>query len=210
MEHYLGIFQINRYLIIFGILSTVFAWTAVSHAAGLSASHHIQIELVPAEMKLDGRDEITLKPNGFKVLEFSLSERVSQLKVEVNQEPRNFDFKNGRLRLSLEPDEQINDVQVTISYSGIFDDPVPVRPVNTDNPGFGVTGTISEMGSFLLAGAGWYPELVDSKATYRVEVRAPAGLIAVTAGQSLGHVTENGKTVSKWHVNYLYINLKLL
>ena len=62
-----------------------------------------------------------------------------------------------------------------------------MRPVNTDNPGFGVTATISKQGSFLLAGAGWYPELVDSQATYKLTVTAPSGLIAVTAGRSLGH-----------------------
>ena len=93
-------------------------------------------------------------------------------------------------------------MQVGIHYWAIFDDPVPVRPINTDNPGFGVNVTISQKGSFLLAGAGWYPELVGSTATYRVTVTAPSGQIAVTAGRSLGHRTENGKTVSAWEVKY--------
>ncbi|MCP5050515.1 MAG: M1 family metallopeptidase, partial [bacterium] len=129
--------------------------------------------------------------------------------MEVNRNPRNFNFENGRLGLNLEADEQFHNVQVSIHYSAIFDDPVPVRPINTDNPGFGVTATISQKGGFLLAGAGWYPELVDSVATYRVEVSAPAGLIAVTAGRSLGYVTENGKTVSAWEVKYPVEGLSL-
>jgi hypothetical protein len=187
----------------------VITWAAGSKAAELEAAHHIQIELFPAEMKLAGSDNITVKTNGVDFLEFHLSEHISQLKLEVNRNERNFDFENGRLRLSLEPDEQSNDVQVTVYYSAKFDDPVPVRPVNTDNPGFGVTGTISEKGCFLLSGAGWYPELVNSRATYKVDVRAPAGLIAVTAGRSLGHLTENGKTVSKWEVNYPIEGLSL-
>ena len=54
----------------------------------------------------------------------------------------------------------------------------------------------------MLAGAGWYPELINSRATYRVTVEAPAGLIAVTAGRSRGHSTENEKTVSIWEVDY--------
>ena len=82
-------------------------------------------------------------------------------------------------------------------------------PLNTDNPGYGVSGTISKKGSFLLAGAGWYPELRGSRATYKVEVTAPAGLIAVTAGRSLGHSNANGKTISIWEVNYPVEGLSL-
>ena len=196
-----SIFRFKHGLKIFVILLTIFACVAASQAAGLNAAHRIQVELVPDEMRLKGSDDITIQTNGIQVLEFRLSERISKLKVEVNQNPRNFNFENGRLGLNLEADEQFHDVQVSIHYSAIFDDPVPVRPVNTDNPGFGVNATISQKGSFLLAGAGWYPELVGSVATYRVEVSAPAGLIAVTAGRSLGSVTENGKTVSAWEVN---------
>ena len=84
-----------------------------------------------------------------------------------------------------------------------------MRPVNTDNPGFGVTATISEQGSFLLAGAGWYPELVDSQATYKLTVTAPSGLIAVTAGRSLGHKINGEKTISGWEVNYPVEGLSL-
>jgi hypothetical protein len=209
METCSAMFRFKHGLKIFVILLTIFSCAAASQAAGLNAAHHIQVELVPDEMRLNGRDDITIQTHGIQVLEFRLSERISQLKVEVNQNPRNFNFENGRLGLNLEVDEQFHDVQVSIHYSAIFDDPVPVRPVNTDNPGFGVTATISQKGSFLLAGAGWYPELVDSVATYRVEVSAPAGLIAVTAGRSLGHVTENGKTVSAWEVNYPVEGLSL-
>ena len=177
-------------------------WSTVSQAAEIIAAHNLQIELVPAEMKLIGRDDMTVKTDGAAELVFRVSQKMVQIKVVVNNDQRDFKIHNGRLRLNLDPHEQTADLHIRIEYSGIFDDPVPVRPVNADNPGFGVTGTISPRGTFLLAGAGWYPELINSRATYRVAVKAPAGLIAVTAGRSRGHKTQNGQTVSIWEVDY--------
>ena len=194
--------QFMRCLEILAFSLTMLIWGAVSQAAELKATHHIRIELIPDEAKLIGRDDIAIKTDDSQALVFSLSKNLTQLKVEVDGKPRNFEFKDGRLRINLAVSEQNADTQVSILYAGIFDDPVPVRPVNTDNPGYGVTGTISAKGSFLLAGAGWYPELLDSRPTYRITVSAPAGMIAVTAGRSRGRVTENGKTLSDWEVDY--------
>jgi hypothetical protein len=194
---------------ILGILLGIFSCAVISQAAGLSAAHHIQIELIPSAEKLISRNNISVKTNGTEVLEFRIAERATRIEVQVNKHPRNFNFENGRLRLTLKPAERSGELQVTIQYTAKFDDPVPENPINTDNPGFGVTATISQKGSFLLAGAGWYPELVDGQASYRVTVTAPAGMIAVTAGRSLGHGIKNGKTVSDWEVNYPVEGLSL-
>jgi hypothetical protein len=202
MKKHRNISSLKRYLLFLGVFSVLIASTAASQAADLSAAHHLQIELIPAKKKLIGRDDITIKTDNTGILAFRVSENLTQIKVIVGNDQRNFELHNGRLLLRLKPHEQSAELQIRIQYSGIFDDPVPVRPVNTDNPGYGVTGTISPKGSFLLAGAGWYPELINSQATYRVTVEAPAGLIAVTAGRSRGHSTENEKTISIWQVDY--------
>lgn len=196
-------------LIIIWILLGVLGGAVISEAAALSASHHIQIELFPAEMRLTGRNDITIKSHDTEVLEFKLSERATQVTVTVDKNPRDFQFENGRLRIGLKPGEQNGEVRVSVRYSAKFDDPVPIHPVNMDNPGFGVSATISERGSFLLAGAGWYPELLDCRATYRLTVTAPLGLISVTAGRSLGHRINNGKTISSWEVTYPVEGLSL-
>jgi hypothetical protein len=209
MKHYSGKFQHKLYLLLSGILLVIFGFAASPQASELRAHHNLRIELYPATSQLTGVDDITIQSEATRVLEFRISERVSQLKVALNKQPRNFDFKNGRLKLILEPQEQSSDLQVTIHYAAIFDDPVPLRPVNADNPGYGVEATISEKGSFLLAGAGWYPELMNSRATYRLNVSGPDGLIAVTAGRLLGHKTDQGKTVSSWEVNYPVEGLSL-
>ena len=191
-----------RYQKIVAFSLTILLWGAVSQAAELIAAHNLQVELVPTEMKLIGRDDITIETDGTGILAFRVSESLTQIQVIVDNDQRDFEFNDGRLLLNLKPHEQSAELHIRIHYTGIFDDPVPLRPVNTDNPGYGVTGTISPEGSFLLAGAGWYPELIDSRASYRVTVNAPAGLIAVTAGRSRGHITENGKTISTWEVDY--------
>ena len=209
MRHDSGKLLTTRYLILTGVLLGIVAFAAVSRATGLRAHHNLQIELFPAAGKLTGIDEIAIRSDAARVLEFQISERASQLKVEVNKKSHNFNFEKGRIKLTLEPKEQSSDLLVTIYYAAIFDDPVPVRPANADNPGYGVTATISEKGSFLLAGAGWYPELAGSQATYRIKATAPAGLIAVTAGRSLGHKTDQGQTESTWEVNYPVEGLSL-
>lgn len=202
-------FRLKTNLALAGIVWAMCAFATGPQAAELRAHHDLQVELDPAANRLTGIDDITLTAPDTGILEFRLSERVSPLKVEVNHQPRAFSFNGGRLKLALEPGDPPSDLPVSIHYAGIFDDPVPVRPVNTDNPGYGVSATISSQGSFLLAGAGWYPDLAGSRATYRLTVRAPAGQIAVTAGRSLGHVTSGGQTESSWQVDYPVDGLSL-
>ena len=98
---------------------------------------------------------------------------------------------------------------MTVTYAVRFDDPVPVMPANADNPGYGVSGTITPAGTLLLDGAGWYPYLDADRTTYRLRVEAPAGTVAVTAGRSLGHMTDGDRTVSTWEVDYPVRGLSL-
>ncbi|UCD81630.1 MAG: hypothetical protein JSW26_09475, partial [Desulfobacterales bacterium] len=85
------------YLKIFAFSLTMLVWGAVSQAAELNARHHIQIELIPDESKLIGKDDIAIKANGSQTLVFRLSENLTQIKVDVDGNPQDFDFKGGRL-----------------------------------------------------------------------------------------------------------------
>ena len=174
---------------------------SVSPASELGARHRLQIEIFPQEQKLRAIDQISIEKNPGDGLDFKLSHRAEQIEVMVNDTPREIDFKNGRLSVRLAADEKDKELRISIRYAAIFDDPVPVRPVNADNPGYGVSATISEVGSFLLAGSGWYPQWMAGRSIYRLKVIAPAGMIAVTAGELKGHVTQNDKTESTWLVN---------
>jgi hypothetical protein len=166
-----------------------------------NADHQLRVELFPEQQMLKAVDQITIEKSPGSTLDFTLSRRAEQIEVTVNGRPREFDFKDGRLRLGLTVAEKSKKIRITIRYTAVFDDPVPIRPVNADNPGYGVSATISEHGSFLLAGSGWYPQWDDGQSRYALNVIAPQGMLAVTAGQSKGHVTGNGKTESTWMIS---------
>jgi hypothetical protein len=90
---------------------------------------------------------------------------------------------------------------VDLDYTCVFTDPAPEMPVNTDNPGYGVSGTISPRGTLLLGGAGWYPAVSGAQETINLAVDAPLGIRAVTAGRDLGATTQDGFTRSAWQID---------
>ena len=170
-------------------------------AAALRVAHDLSVELIPSAHMLVGHDRMNIRVDDRRKLVFALSERVIQVRVEVEGRPRTFTFSNSELEIPLEPDERRRTVEAVIVYEAAFNDAVPVQHLNTDNPGFGVTASISEAGTFLLSGAGWYPDLVDGQDTFVLKVKAPEGVVAVTAGLSLGHTTRDGKTLSEWRIH---------
>jgi len=174
---------------------------SVCLAAEPNARHDLRVELSLQEKRLRAVDEITIEKSPTDRLDFNLTRRAENLEAAVNGQLRKIDFTDGRLRVRLAESEKDQKIRVTIRYAAVFDDPVPVRPLNADNPGFGVSATISEHGSFLLAGSGWYPEWVEGQSNYTLKVIAPAGMIAVTAGRSKGHLNQNGKTQSTWLIS---------
>ncbi len=178
-------------------------------AAALQVTHDLSIELAPSAHMLMGHDRMSIRVDDRHKLMFTLSERVTQIRVETDGNPRTFKFSNSELEIPLESDERRRTIEVVVAYEAVFNDPVPVQPLNTDNPGFGVTASISSAGTFLLPGAGWYPDLVDGQDSFMLRVKAPDGVIAVTAGQCLGHVTRDGRTLSEWRIDHAARGLAL-
>jgi hypothetical protein len=170
-------------------------------AGSLPVEHRLEVELHPSAHLLSGRDVMRVAVDDRRKLMVGLSDRVTHLQVEIDGRPKAFRFVNAELEIPLEPEERRRVLEVVVTYEAVFNDPIPLSPLNTDNPGFGVTGSISEHGVFLLAGAGWYPDVVDGADLFPlVRVKAPAGMLAVTSGASLGHVQRDGATISEWEV----------
>ncbi len=170
-------------------------------ASPLTAHHDLQVSLFPESQRLIGFDRIAVEPvtQAF-VVELAPRVEVQTLTVEGRSQP----IRRKGFELVVSPPIGVTPkggrMTIEIRYEAVFDDPVPAFPVNTDNPGFGVTGVISEKGSFLQAGAGWYPEVRGSRATFAVEINGPPGVIGVTSGRSLGHETRGGRTFTRWEV----------
>jgi hypothetical protein len=172
-----------------------------AETGAMTAHHNLWVRLFPSEGRLTGTDNIVISTEEeTSILSLFLSEKASVTEVTLNSRNPDFSFQYGWLSIPLSSHDRSGRIRVEIRYECIFQDPTPVLPLNTDNPGYGVTGTISKDGSFLMAGAGWYPDISSRHSTYTIRVEAPAGILAVTAGKPLGHETANGTTLSEWEV----------
>jgi hypothetical protein len=170
-----------------------------------SVSHELDIHLHPEQRLLEGVDTITISGGEGERLRIRLAQEADIREVAVNDRPAEYRFEGGKLTVFLDGKEagaggdSVN--RITVAYSAVFDDPYPENPVNTDNPGYGVTGIISGKGVFLLAGSGWYPAVDGVKARFSIRVTAPQGMVAVTAGRSMGRRAGNGRTISLWQID---------
>jgi hypothetical protein len=181
----------------------------VQSAFAVSVHHDLNISIHPRENRLTGIDNMEVRLEAAAAINFILTEKAGQIEAQVNGKPAKLVSDGSKHRIPLKVDQRAGLIRVKLMYSAVFDDPVPNLPVSFDNPGFGVTGTISDKGAFLLSGAAWYPEVVNSRATYKLQVEAPAGIIAVTAGRSLGTKTRNGLSTSTWEINHPVRGLSL-
>lgn len=182
------------------VIAASLIWAATA-AAG-QVHHDLALTLEPEAGRISAQGRIRVDPRGAAHIDFSLTENASNLTIRKNGRPADFRRDGYRIRLPLASGERSAPVELNVSYAAVFRDPVPRRPVNTDNPGYGVSGTISETGTLLLAGSRWYPHFEAADATYRIRVEAPAGILAVTAGRSLGHRVEDGRSISEWQVDH--------
>jgi hypothetical protein len=193
--------KILTFLVIFAAIGLWFPFS-LSAESGQSVHHDLKIVLHPLENRLSGFDTLTVDARDSSSLGFLLSQTASVRSVSVSGKSRASVFKNGQLLIPLESNDRKGPLTLSIEYSASFHDPVPDAFANTDNPGYGVTGIISDRGTFLQAGAGWYPEITGSRSTFRLMVEAPAGTLAVTSGRCLGHKTKDGRTFSEWETEF--------
>lgn len=181
-----------------------------SHANGLANPHHdLKIVLFPEAGRLSGVDAVTVPSGRAGALVFELARSGTVHSVEVDGTARPYTLQDGRLQVPVPDRKASAPCLIVINYTASFTDRPPETPANTDNPGYGVVGVISDAGLFLQAGSGWYPELPGTPATYDLSVDAPAGVVAVTAGRSLGHETKGNRTFSVWRVDQLLPSLAL-
>lgn len=168
-------------------------------AASPKLHHELTVRLDPSDHRLSAIDRVTMQGLDRDRLLFFLAGHLKVTRVTLDGESIDFRFWRGRLTVPISPGP--SEQQLVIAYEGVFNDTVDVQPLNTDNPGFGVTGTIQPQGTLLLSGAGWYPRGMVADTTYTIEVNAPPGVLAVIAGRALGHTTVKGRSLSRWAVD---------
>lgn len=164
--------------------------------------HDLSVVLSPEEGLLRAVDTITITTWKGSRATFSLSRNARVTSVSVDGKERSLLSGNGPLTIAHDGKPDGKPTVVRIAYEGTFRDPTPEDPVNTEDPSFGVAGTISPGGVFLSDGADWYPEVTERGATFRVRVEAPEGFEAVTAGKRIRRETTGGRTFSEWETSY--------
>jgi len=162
--------------------------------------HDLTVRLEPEKHLLLGTDEIAVSGKVAPRVSFFLAPDAKIQHLKVNGKPAEYRFHGGRLSLTTPDTASDETLRLRIDYAAVFDDPFPETQVNTDNPGFGVTGIVGKQGVFILSGAGWYPIFPEADARFSITIDAPAGMVAITAGRSAGRRTEGGRTFSFWEV----------
>ena len=156
--------------------------------------HDLEIGFQVEEQILTGTDILTL-PDGSSAwpTAFQLAPQAKISIVTADGEPLDFNFSNGVLSI---PPVGPSVAQVSITYQGRFNDPVPQVTAGIEDPSFGIRGTISPAGIFLAESAFWHPVPIGWSATHRVRITTPSGLVGVTAGRLLAErQTEDSKTL---------------
>jgi hypothetical protein len=189
---------IKRYLIAIFTFYSLFFGIVSSVTAQPILDHDLRVRLEPRRNSLEAEDRIRLADSTQSRIKFYMADHLKIVAVQLNGQPAHYTFSGGRLTIDVGNDQRSH--QLLIAYQGDFSDQAPVQPLNTDNPGYGVTGTIGPRGTLLLAGAGWYPQSLQATSTYTLSIDAPVGILGVTAGQNLGHHTTGGRTISKWRI----------
>jgi Peptidase family M1 domain len=183
-------------------LATVWLWLAMSaNSAAFQASHNLAVTLDPDTASLSGTDRIRLVDCPQGILPIGLNPHIRIQSLQVNGVPQAAVPTDTGPAIDLSAADREAPIELILRYEGQFQDEAPIQPVNTDNPGYGVSGTISPRGTLLLGGAGWYPAIAGAIETLHVRVEAPEGISAVTAGRSIGVTTTDGKTVSHWQID---------
>ncbi|MGE5188875.1 MAG: M1 family metallopeptidase [Gemmatimonadota bacterium] len=193
----------RRTRIRFGVAAAIAALLAPGGARAAPAviRHDLSVTLDPARHALAATDALTIRPGGAVRLDLALAGAATVKAVTSGGKPVPFLFEDGTIVLKTPEEEPGGTVDLAVAYEAPFDDTVPENPVNTENPGYGVTGAITDRGTFLSEEASWYPDIPGSQAVFRVRVDAPAGLEAVTSGRRLLRTTSGGRTVSEWETS---------
>src|SRR3972149_3593870 len=161
--------------------------------------HALAIRLYPEYHTLLAKDTVTVRYEGERSLGFALSGNATIEKVVAQGKELAFIFDGENLLVALPAGlSGKGEISLAISYRASFRDRIPEDPVNTEDPSYGVRGTVSERGAVLSGGAGWYPEIPGSRPTFRLRVEGPAGYEAVTAGRPVRRETSGGETRSEW------------
>jgi len=171
--------------------------------------YHLDVELHPAEQNLSAAASILL-PTTSPPIVLKLASHADISLVEIDEEPVLFTFQGGTLTIPALSAHKEKPARLTIRYRARFAEPLPVETIGVEDPSFGVGATILPEGTYLSAGTAWFPQVEGQRGLHRLQVSAPAGIIAVTAGRMVETFTRDSRTVTVWENNFPLEGLALV
>jgi len=162
--------------------------------------HRLSVELQPEYGRLVAEDVLRFRPDSEALwLRLHPESRVEEV-LSHGGAPLLFTFKEGILDIVQLPPRRNGKAEIVVKYRTVFNDVPPAKPLNADDPTFGVQGSISEKGAFLLPSAEWYPRKEGARETFDLTVKTPPGFHAVTQGKR-EELTEGDEAwTSRWKV----------
>ncbi len=160
-------------------------------SAPLALHHDLSVRLIPEKQMIEGTDRIRVATGGTGRIAFELTPDAEIVAVKTDGRESPWTFRQGRL--TVRTPAPADEVVIEIRYRARFADQAPSTPIMTEDPSYGVAGTIGEQGAFLGGGARWHPQLPGSAASFRLQVDTPEGMSAVSDGRLVLH--EPGRTV---------------
>ena len=188
------------------LIFRVLGFSAIA-CAGI-CHHDLRVELQPESHRLLVQDDIRIAEWKGGDISLLLSDRSNIKSVMVNGKPAEYRFQSGRLTVS-RVFAVGGPLCVSVSFDAVFNDPVVSEAAGFDNPGFGVAGSMSDRGTFLLADSGWYPSFAECSQDFKLQVTAPRGIYAVTAGELIGHEDRGANSISRWKIDPIGQGLSL-
>lgn len=176
------------------LAALLLAFTAVGEARAEPLTHTLEITLRPDEAMLTGVADLDVSRYAGARASVLLAQKAAVSVLQVDNHDAQYE-RDGR---SISLDIPKGASTLHMEYACRFADPVEEQPASMDNPGFGVMGSITDKGAFLLSGSDWYPWLPEHGAHYALTVRAPLGMYAVTTGGLMGHADLQNESLSRW------------
>ncbi|MBI4006882.1 MAG: hypothetical protein HY354_00105, partial [Planctomycetes bacterium] len=169
---------------------------------GRILSHNIEIELNISGHALKARDVLTVENEERETFQCFLNKG---LKVEsarvAGKSARVFRQDNGVEIFIPQEQRQGKEINIEVSYQGIIHEEITPEALKSHDP-TKTTGIISEEGVYLSKASQWYPDQLESLATYRVAALTPVEYEVVTHGTLVERKLVNDKLHTIWESNH--------
>ncbi|MCF6149896.1 MAG: M1 family metallopeptidase [Candidatus Kuenenia sp.] len=196
-----SMYRILPLLCVFSGVMSLHAHAGEIH--GSIRSHDLEVELYLKENKLRAVDHMCVQRGDSDEVIFFINKSFKV--VSITSSGMNVIFEaekggyagNAKIVAITVPAPLKN--KESICFDIVYEGTLPALPDSFSGEDIGVTsGVIGEEGVYLSPSSRWYPDMINSLATFRVTVVTPKEYESVTQGVLVGEKTEDNKVYTTW------------